>query len=138
MPINKILAFFKFDKHLTRKLTLYLVILATISAITTYITITSISSPLGTNSVLVTVLALFDLILFQSFSNVTYYDYPNEDFCNFKHFPHHRFVLPELRPAYKSQQSCTELYLIQYSFKYEYHLNQRADYLLNLYSYLML
>ena len=48
MPINKILAFFKFDKHLTRKLTLYLVILATISAITTYITITSISSPLGT------------------------------------------------------------------------------------------
>jgi len=64
MPINKILAFFKFDKHLTRKLTLYLVILATISAITTYITITSISSPLGTNSVLVTVLALFDLILF--------------------------------------------------------------------------
>jgi two-component system nitrogen regulation sensor histidine kinase NtrY len=70
MLINKILAFFKFDKHLTRKFTLFLVVLAIISAITTYITITNVSGPLGTNSTLVTVLGLFDLILFLSLTTI--------------------------------------------------------------------
>jgi len=78
---------------------------------------------------------IFDLVLFQIFSNVTYYEYPNEDFCYFKDFPHQKLVLPQLRPAYKTKLTCTELFLIQYSMKYEYHLNQHSDVLLSLYSY---
>ena len=57
------------------------------------------------------------LVIFQTFSNVTYYDYPDSDFCHFKDFPHKRLVLPRLKPIYKSECSCTELFLIHQSFK---------------------
>jgi hypothetical protein len=78
---------------------------------------------------------IFNLVLFQMFSNVTYYEYPNVDFCYFKDFPHQRLVLPQLRPSYKTKLTCTELFLVQYSIKYEYHLNQLSDLLLSSYSY---
>ena len=52
------------------------------------------------------------LILFQIYSNVEYYDYPDKDFCYFKNFPHKRLVLPQLKPVSKSSCSCTELFLI--------------------------
>ncbi len=64
---------------------------------------------------------MFFLTIFQVYSNVTYYDYPEQDFCFFKNFPHQRLVLPLLKPIYKSSCSCTELFLIQNSYKYEFY-----------------
>jgi hypothetical protein len=58
----------------------------------------------------------FFLILFQSLPRVTYYEYPNEDFCYFKDFPHEKIVLPVLKPSHNLTCSCTQLYLIQYSY----------------------
>ncbi len=58
------------------------------------------------------------MIIYQAFVNKTYYEYPNEDFCYFSKFPHSRLVLPILKPTFKSECSCTELFLIQYSFNY--------------------
>jgi hypothetical protein len=58
------------------------------------------------------------LLIYQSIENVTYYSYPNEDLCLFKDFPHQRLVVPILRPNTKSKCTCTELFLIQYSYKY--------------------
>jgi hypothetical protein len=55
------------------------------------------------------------LVFYQTFYNVTLYDYPEKDFCYFKDFPHNRLVLPKLRPNYKTSCTCTEIYLIQYS-----------------------
>jgi hypothetical protein len=52
------------------------------------------------------------LILFQIYSNLEYYDYPDKDFCYFKNYPHERLVLPQLKPVSKSSCSCTELFLI--------------------------
>jgi hypothetical protein len=67
------------------------------------------------------------LSIFQTFSNTTFYDYPDEDFCLFKDFPHNRSVLPKLKPIYKSRCTCTELYLIQYSYKYSKEINFYND-----------
>jgi hypothetical protein len=61
----------------------------------------------------------FTLVIYQMFANVTYYGYLDEDFCYFKDFPHRKLVLPQLRPAYKLKCTCTELFLIQYSYMYE-------------------
>ncbi len=58
---------------------------------------------------------MFILSIIQTFSELNFYDYPEEDFCFFINFPHKHFVLPELKPNYKSSCSCTEFYLIQYS-----------------------
>ncbi len=60
------------------------------------------------------------LIIYQSFSKVIFYDYPNEDFCLFSKFPHNKLVLPQLRPNHNSTCSCTEIYLIQYSSKHPF------------------
>ncbi len=59
----------------------------------------------------------FVITILQTFPKVSYYDFPNEDFCYFKDFPHQRLVLPVLKPIYYSSCSCTELFLIQYSFR---------------------
>jgi hypothetical protein len=70
------------------------------------------------------------LIIFQIFPKLTFYDYPNEDFCLFMKFPHNKLVFPLLRPSNpKSKEcSCTEFYLIQYSFiiqsRFDYYTNQ--------------
>ncbi len=61
------------------------------------------------------------LKIYQSFPRVTFYDYPNEDFCLFNKFPHNKLVFPQLRPnRHDSNCSCTEIYLIQYSFIYKF------------------
>ncbi len=36
---------------------------------------------------------MFILSILQTFSDLTFYDYPEEDFCYFKNFPHKNFVL---------------------------------------------
>jgi hypothetical protein len=70
---------------------------------------------------------IFILSIVQTFTNLTYYNYPEEDFCYFKNFPHKQFVLTSLRPNYKTSFSCTEIYLIQYS----YFLEEEIDFYLN-------
>jgi len=65
---------------------------------------------------------VFFLVLYQSFENVTFYDYPDEDFCYFKKFPHHRLVMPYLKPIDKSKCTCTEIYLLQQAFKIDYKI----------------
>ena len=59
---------------------------------------------------------LFFLIIFQTYSNVTFYDYPDKDFCFFSDFPHQKLIVPILKPIYKSSCSCTELFLIRHSY----------------------
>jgi len=62
----------------------------------------------------------FLFVIYQAFSNVSFYEYPEEDFCYFKSFPHQRSVLAMLKPTMRSICSCTELFLIQYSaFKFK-------------------
>jgi hypothetical protein len=63
------------------------------------------------------------LVLYQTFYNVTLYDYPEKDFCYFKHFPHNRLVLAKLRPNYKTSCTCTEIYIIQYSYLFSREIN---------------
>lgn len=46
------------------------------------------------------------------------YEYPNEDFCLFHHFPHNNLVLPMLVPGKQIECSCTILWLIQYYYIY--------------------
>lgn len=58
------------------------------------------------------------LVIYQEFHNISFYEYPDQDFCQFKSFPHERFVLANLKPTFKSQCTCTELFLIQYSARY--------------------
>ena len=77
----------------------------------------------------------FVLSIYQSIENVTYYSYPNEDFCLFKDFPHERFVIPILRPNTKSECTCTELFLIQYLFSID---NSVADFIRNFRAYYVL
>ncbi len=81
------------------------------------------------------------LAIFQTYSNETFYDYPNHDFCYFKDFPHQRLVIPKLKPNYKSSCTCTELFLVQYSKELikniEYYNDQLIDnyYFLDQYYY---
>jgi hypothetical protein len=70
---------------------------------------------------------MFILSILQTFSDLTFYDYPEEDFCYFKNFPHKNFVLPELKPNYKSSCSCTEFYLIQYSVYFDEIINYYSN-----------
>jgi len=58
------------------------------------------------------------LVLFQTYSNFSYYEYPDKDFCYFKDFPHQRLVFPQLRPVSNLNCTCTELFLTQKSFQY--------------------
>jgi hypothetical protein len=67
------------------------------------------------------------LVLYQTFYNVTLYDYPEKDFCYFKDFPHNRLVLPKLRPNYKTSCSCTEIYLIKYSYLFSQAMSRYLD-----------
>jgi hypothetical protein len=58
------------------------------------------------------------LIIYQMFHRIHFYDYPNKDFCLFHKFPHFKQVLPFLKPNTILTCSCTQLFLIQYSYKY--------------------
>jgi len=67
------------------------------------------------------------LTIYQMFSNISFYSYPDEDFCYFKDFPHSRLILPKLKPNYKTSCSCTEIFLIQYSYKFSTYSDYYAD-----------
>lgn len=55
------------------------------------------------------------LVLYQMYIGISYYDYPDEDFCYFVNFPHEKLVMPLLAPEKASSCSCTELFLISHS-----------------------
>ncbi len=72
----------------------------------------------------------FQLVLVQINPKYFFYDYPNEDFCYFKDYPHHKLVLPLLIPIMDTNinVSCTFLYLTQFSQYFTqdiYNLNRR-------------
>jgi len=67
------------------------------------------------------------LTIYQMYSNVSVYNYPDEDFCFFRNFPHSKLVLPRLKPNFKSSCSCTEIFLIQYSYKFSKYSDYYAD-----------
>ena len=46
------------------------------------------------------------------------YEYPNEDFCLFKDFPHNQLIYPAIVVAKQIECSCTIYWLIQYSKLY--------------------
>ena len=60
----------------------------------------------------------YSLIKFEYKKNVSFineiYEYPEEDFCLFQHFPHDHLVYPMLVPGKKIKCSCTVLWLVQY------------------------
>jgi hypothetical protein len=68
------------------------------------------------------------LIIYQMFHQIQFYDYPNKDFCLFHKFPHLKQVLPFLKPNKLAICSCTELFLIQYSHKYNINDLIRTDF----------
>jgi hypothetical protein len=84
--------------------------------------------PKNKNEVDIYVYRAIVLVFYQTFYNHSFYDYPEKDFCYFKNFPHNRLVMPKLMPNYKSKCSCTELFLIQYSYLFskaiEYYLDR--------------
>ena len=55
------------------------------------------------------------------------YEYPDEDFCLFRHFPHDNLVLPVIVPGKKIRCSCTLLWLIQ-DYKYYFRVNYKDNY----------
>jgi len=64
-----------------------------------------------------------------SFNSI--YEYPNEDLCLFKHFPHERLVYPIVVPGKKLQCTCT-LYWLQLNLsRYENEIKPTTDYTLN-------
>jgi hypothetical protein len=69
---------------------------------------------------------IFGLIIEQTHFNHSYYNFPDEDFCYFKDFPHNKLVMPVLKPfelkQLNSVRSCTKYFLTQYSSKYEYEI----------------
>lgn len=76
------------------------------------------------------------LVIYQSFENVSFYDFPNEDLCYFRDFPHQQLVLPQLKPTHKSKCSCTELFLIQYSIQYSESIDYSIYYLPSYYPFI--
>jgi hypothetical protein len=75
------------------------------------------------------------LIIDQTFPNLTWYNYPNEDFCLFSNFPHKKLVFPKLKPIEYSSCSCTELYLIQYSIEIQFEIQYFTGQVLPTYEY---
>ena len=70
--------------------------------------------------------------VFSSFNSV--YDYPNEDFCLFKHFPHNHLVFPMMVPGKRIDCSCTVLWLIKYYHVYFNNIDSnrnKSDYIDN-------
>lgn len=53
-------------------------------------------------------------LMYLGYSNDTY-DYPEEDFCYFADFPHHRLILPIVNFAYADRCTCTLISILQYS-----------------------
>lgn len=77
----------------------------------------------------------FILVLYQAFSNISFYEYPDKDFCNFKSFPHQKEVLPKLEPVTLSKCTCLEIFLIQNSAKYSNLIEKMISYTPSTYAY---
>jgi hypothetical protein len=75
------------------------------------------------------------LIIYQTFPKLSFYDYPNEDFCLFAKFPHNKLVFPQLKPIQYSNCTCTELFLIQYSIAIDSGFQYYSDKVLLTYQY---
>jgi hypothetical protein len=56
------------------------------------------------------------------------YEYPNEDICIFKNFPHNRLVYPIISPGKKLKCTCTLLWLQSYSYLYRIFIQNISDY----------
>jgi len=82
-----------------------------------------------------TLFDVFVMVVYQAFSNVTYYEYPDEDFCHFKLFPHEKQVVPMLKPIFKSKCTCLELFLIQHSTNYGKAIKYLIDEMVSVYEY---
>ena len=82
----------------------------------------------------------FVIIVYQAFSNVKFYNYPDEDFCYFKSFPHQWSVVHTLQPTSKLKCKLAQSYflLFQYAirdpFQIRYHL-QNSEYSYNYIQY---
>ena len=75
---------------------------------------------------------VFALFLDQTHANVTFYNFPDQDFCYFKDFPHHKLVLPIIRPIMSLDFTCSHIFLIQYSVKnseqlFNFMINRKPD-----------
>jgi len=71
----------------------------------------------------------FSLVIEQTRLNHTYYDFPDEDFCYFKDFPHNKLVMPILKPIKSKIATCTQMFLLQYSGKYIFDLVKSLNYI---------
>ena len=56
------------------------------------------------------------------------YDYPEQDFCLFQHFPHKKLVYPLVDPGLKINCSCTILWLVKYTSLYFPYINSTNEY----------
>ena len=63
---------------------------------------------------------------FVSFTPI--YDYPNEDICLFKDFPHERQVYPVIIPGRRLACTCTLVWLQKYYYLYKSEINDDMDY----------
>ncbi len=70
MFLEKLRIFFCINKNVTKKITFFLSVVAVISSIMTYISITSSSSPFGMSSVWITSLTLLDLSIFLALATI--------------------------------------------------------------------
>lgn len=75
------------------------------------------------------------LSLYQTFPNLVFYKYPNEDICLFENFPHDRQIFPKLYPEVNLELTCTQLFLIQYAYKHTTFINKFTHNLKSTYFY---
>jgi hypothetical protein len=57
-----------------------------------------------------------------------YYEYPDEDFCLFHHFPHNKLVYPLIDPGRKVNCSCTIIWLTKSTLLFYHSLDPKMDY----------
>ena len=67
---------------------------------------------------------------FVSFDQV--YEYPDEDLCLFKNYPHHHAVFPILKPGRVVKCTCTIKWLRLYAHLYSSAIKETTEYSLNL------
>jgi hypothetical protein len=63
------------------------------------------------------------------------YEYPDEDFCLFSHFPHNKLIYPVVDPGKKINCSCTILWLMKYTNIYSNLFSSRVDNYFSFYQY---
>jgi hypothetical protein len=76
-------------------------------------------------------LVLKFIYLKQTVSFDLMYEYPNEDLCLFKDFPHERFVFPLIIPGKQLECTCTLYWLQSNIHRYKNELKVVSDYKMN-------